>query len=257
MINYKFIVSTLFFVSGALSYTQADDGLTQQADKEIRSYIPQSVETMQQVGKQTSPYIPPVKSWYQQRQEEQKKRAFELKAQDTLSQIFNAIYPGKKETELLRSLLDQGLDPNKREQYSDYSLITRMAYQGMPEAISLLLQKGAHPEYTTVWHAMSYDRLGAEEKVPAMLKALLDGGLNVNFQDPNSGNTPLHIAANLDRPDLAEILLAHGANPQLKNHANETPADIIARGQKQKEFEEEHGKHQQLIEVLDYLDRTR
>jgi len=51
---------------------------------------------------------------------------------------------------------------------------------------------------------------------------LLAAGADPNVRDPD-GETPLHIAAEQCRADLAELLLRHGADPNAKNVRGETP----------------------------------
>jgi len=49
-----------------------------------------------------------------------------------------------------------------------------------------------------------------------MVRALLEGGANVNYQN-QEGSTALHTAAFLCRQEIVEVLLAHGADKSLKN----------------------------------------
>jgi hypothetical protein len=210
MMNYKLIISIVLLLGGTLSYAKADKGF------------------MQQIGTKISPYVPqPVKTWYQQRQEEQK-----------LRQIFpKNRYPGKEETKMLQSLLNQGLDPNRKSAEHNYSLLALSAIYGQPDWMSMLLKAGARPDSSAIQQSMVFHD---KEKTHAMLKALLDGGLNPNFQDPKTEDwTPLHYAALYNRPDLAELLIAHGANPELKNRDGETSADLKAFMDKRKKTVEE------------------
>jgi ankyrin repeat protein len=62
---------------------------------------------------------------------------------------------------------------------------------------------------------------------PAGIRALFSGKA-INARDV-SGNTILHYAARLGRPELISLLLELGANKNLKNIAAESPADIAAR----------------------------
>jgi lipopolysaccharide biosynthesis glycosyltransferase len=54
---------------------------------------------------------------------------------------------------------------------------------------------------------------------------LLNNGAKVNTQD-NDGNTPLHRAIIDNRLSVANLLLARGANPLIKNKKGETAADL-------------------------------
>ena len=53
-------------------------------------------------------------------------------------------------------------------------------------------------------------------------------GSAINAKDP-SGNTVLHYAARIGKPDSISLLLELGANKSVKNIAAESPADIAAR----------------------------
>jgi ankyrin repeat protein len=54
-----------------------------------------------------------------------------------------------------------------------------------------------------------------------MREILNNKNVNVNIQN-NNGDTPLHIC---DKPELAVMLLASGADPDIKNIHNQTPVD--------------------------------
>ena len=59
------------------------------------------------------------------------------------------------------------------------------------------------------------------------LKTLLKEGANVNV--PNSaGNTALHWAVKLDEKKIIQLLMNHGADLTIKNHANQTPCDVAS-----------------------------
>lgn len=42
----------------------------------------------------------------------------------------------------------------------------------------------------------------------------------------NNGNTPLHIAAKLGDFNTVELLLKHGAIPEIRNNHDDTPIDL-------------------------------
>ena len=49
---------------------------------------------------------------------------------------------------------------------------------------------------------------------------------NNNLEDPDA--TPLHIAAFKDKPDVAEVLLDHGADPNIRDKFGMTPLHVAA-----------------------------
>jgi ankyrin repeat protein len=52
---------------------------------------------------------------------------------------------------------------------------------------------------------------------------LLDKGADINAQDLEKGATPLHHAASWGRTEVLSILIARGADLNLKNKAGQTP----------------------------------
>lgn len=45
------------------------------------------------------------------------------------------------------------------------------------------------------------------------IKALIEKGTNLNLPDPQNNATPLYLAAMKNNPEIVELLLKHGANP--------------------------------------------
>ena len=56
-------------------------------------------------------------------------------------------------------------------------------------------------------------------------KELIGRGAQVNIQEREGRNTPLHFAARGKDRELVEMLLAKGADPTVKNKAGLTPLD--------------------------------
>jgi len=53
----------------------------------------------------------------------------------------------------------------------------------------------------------------------------LDAGADVNAQDNDIRWTPLHVAAAFGHKEIAELLIAKGADVNAKNKGGETPLD--------------------------------
>lgn len=51
-------------------------------------------------------------------------------------------------------------------------------------------------------------------------------GADPNYRDPDTGNTPLHIAAKENQSLQAELLCIYGADPTTTNHQNLTPSQL-------------------------------
>ena len=60
-----------------------------------------------------------------------------------------------------------------------------------------------------------------------MVRLLLDYKANVNMQDED-GDRPLHLCAFSSEPEVAALLIQHGANPNLMNHRGATAMIIAA-----------------------------
>jgi ankyrin repeat protein len=74
-------------------------------------------------------------------------------------------------------------------------------------------------------HAINHD-------FPNIIEFLIKKGADVNFQEPNKGETPLMMAAEFEDPALAEVLIDNGADLSLTNKNGDTALDL-ARMQKE------------------------
>jgi uncharacterized protein len=97
------------------------------------------------------------------------------------------------------------------------------AFFGGPEAVRAILAAGfppdADPENTFRVHPIhSASAVGDLESV----RALLEAGANPNVHQ-QGGFTPLHTAAHNANRALAELLLAHGADPSEADDAGQPP----------------------------------
>ena len=96
---------------------------------------------------------------------------------------------------------------------------------GSPEAVQLLLERGApvdavskNPQTNQPLHAAL-----ALGRNPETISLLLSAGADPNARQ-TAGYTALFSAAAANRRDLAEILIAHGANPAIQNDFGQTAA---------------------------------
>ena len=160
--------------------------------------------------------------------------------------------------EVAALLLDRGADPNATGQCGGAPLHAA-ATAGQADVAELLLSRGAlanarstaHAEPFTPWdaaRAVGHEALAdlllhhggpdraagpldahrsAERGYDARLALLLerDPGL-VLRRDVVAGRTPLHWAAVSGRGSIAELLLAHGADPKARDKRGATPADL-------------------------------
>lgn len=100
--------------------------------------------------------------------------------------------------EIVEDLLRAGADPNLRHESGTTPLLS--ACSRGTEFVAEILT-GRRPDKPTDW--------------PAVVKALLKAGADVNVQDKN-GMTPLLMARATGQKEIAELLLAAGADPNAK-----------------------------------------
>ncbi|KAJ1323259.1 serine/threonine-protein phosphatase 6 regulatory ankyrin repeat subunit A [Microdochium nivale] len=90
-------------------------------------------------------------------------------------------------------------------------------------AVKIALECGAlpdarcagNPAVTPLWHCaklLTTEAGNDDAAVTAVARVLVDAGADVNFRDQKWGQTALHHAAGLGRPELAALLLARGAD---------------------------------------------
>ncbi|KAF9768707.1 hypothetical protein IL306_013948 [Fusarium sp. DS 682] len=142
------------------------------------------------------------------------------------SSLLNSISIDQKEglRECIRLLLKKGADPNLRKD-SDRTALS-LAAQADDEVVTMLLDNGARPNI-----ADRYGRLPLHFSscTPAIIRALVNGGLDINATDMD-GNTALHSTSrNEENVDGLRILLEAQADPHLVNKSGETAFQIVAR----------------------------
>lgn len=99
------------------------------------------------------------------------------------------------------------------------------AMRGNAEWTQRLLDRGAALNRAG-WTPLHYAASGTET---AVVKLLLDRGAAIDAPSPNR-STPLMMAARYGPQGAAELLLARGANPKLRNDRQLSPADFARTG---------------------------
>jgi ankyrin repeat protein len=118
----------------------------------------------------------------------------------------------------VRSLLDQGPNPNYIDDDSDNLLINAAIYSSA-DCMKLLLKKGADPNFK---NALGETPLMFSVPNEAKTKILIDNGADINAK-ANSGNTVLMVAVvGNNQYNITKTLLQKGADPLIKNSAKET-----------------------------------
>lgn len=124
-------------------------------------------------------------------------------------------------------LLDAGADPLAFVRKTGESALHIAAQRNCVEVVGLLLERGVSrvlpaPDGDTPLHS------AAGGNAIEALELLLTPE-NVDVTD-SEGNTPLHLAVMLDAKDCAKLLLAKGANPNLRNQRQDAAGHRPHRG---------------------------
>lgn len=83
---------------------------------------------------------------------------------------------------------------------------------------------------------LDHDFIEAAKKHAALAHAFLEKGADVNARDANGG-TALHWAVGGNKPEVAELLLAKGADGKLADNAGQIPLDLAKKLKRAKMIE--------------------
>lgn len=121
-------------------------------------------------------------------------------------------------TELISAAAEHDADRLKRvvksAEFNAYATMT--SDQGNTDNIPL----------TTLVYVASV--VAGNDKSGQMLRIFLDAGGNPNAQDAQ-GNTTLHMAVGFKHPAPIRLLLSHGGDPDIKNHAGISAREMAQR----------------------------
>jgi len=138
--------------------------------------------------------------------------------------VFEAAALGR--VDLLTSVVSQ--DPRAVGSFAPdgFTPLQLAAFFAQPEAVAMLLQRGANVE------AVSRNGMGLRAIHSAaaggsveVVERLLQSGANPNVRQ-SGGFTPLHAAATAGRMDMVRALLAQGADPTAKTDDGKTAYDL-------------------------------
>ncbi len=134
------------------------------------------------------------------------------------------------EVAAVRQLLEAGTSPNGRAS-GGWTALHRAAYGGKEEIARVLLDAGASTKakdnqgFTPLHWAVYEGRAPGAQDVA---KLLVVRGADINARD-KAGSTPLFWAVWQGNRELADFLLAHGADPAIKGKENLTPLELAPR----------------------------
>lgn len=120
----------------------------------------------------------------------------------------------------VESLLQNGIDPNIRDEYGDTPLHVASRW-GHVEIVKLLLNYGADP-YSENVYGNTPLHIAAFEGKAKVIEEFLIRGIDPDIRN-NNGNTPLHEASCRGNIEAIKVLLDYGANPNVKNNLGFTP----------------------------------
>ncbi len=143
------------------------------------------------------------------------------------------------DTATVRLLLEAGADIDTPDTFIGLTPLMNAAGNRNLDAVKLLLAKGAKLNAVSKTEGLPKIQTGTVEfggwtpllmasafGPPEAVKVLLDAGAKIDAQDYR-GFTPLMLAVGTDRYDrrTVNMLMAHGADQRLTNHAGETARD--------------------------------
>lgn len=132
--------------------------------------------------------------------------------------VLQAIMSGKLE---IAKVFLKDLNLNKLNEIG-LSLLFHAAHGEHTELVRLLLDQGLDPNHSGIYPGIKPLHGLKNETISKML---LDSGANINIKDGN-GNTPLHYASMMKNISMVHFLLSCGASPDLKNHMDQTATDL-------------------------------
>lgn len=136
---------------------------------------------------------------------------FDVTDSDKRNALFNAIEYGQ--VEYAKRLLEVGVFAETRN-IEGQTPLAKASENGIEEIVSLLLSFGHGVEVQDKKGCVPLTRAIVNKHVP-VVKLLLENGARV---DPNIDRQPLYDAVGTNCPQIVDLLLEHGANPNAASH---------------------------------------
>lgn len=126
----------------------------------------------------------------------------------------------------VKVLLSHGAAVNVRAE-NGWTAVTLAAATGQAVAVNQLLDAGADANIADIYGWTPLMRAVDSDRTEVVRVLLRNKSVLVNARDDQS-ETALHHAAARGSMEVARLLLAHGADPRLKDAAGRTPAAVAA-----------------------------
>ncbi|HXG24316.1 MAG TPA: ankyrin repeat domain-containing protein [Chthonomonadales bacterium] len=128
--------------------------------------------------------------------------------------------------EMVRFLLERGADVNTVDKSGHSALAHGIRYK---EVVQILLERGANPNVPSVQgYPLLIEKI-VRERDEEIAKLLVNGGANVNIQEPLFGLTPLIGAVKYASDDMILVLLEKGASVKARDKEGNTALILAAR----------------------------
>jgi ankyrin repeat protein len=140
---------------------------------------------------------------------------------------------------LLTLFLESTMDLNVQQK--DHETPLHFAcFQGKLEIAQLLLNHGAQVDAKnyqgeTPLHLVSRGEYDSLDDGVCVAELLLERGTDANAYDSDDWS-PLHSASNNGKPEIVQVLLAHGAKVDAENDLGETPLHLVRQGKYGSQF---------------------
>ncbi|XP_030353420.1 ankyrin repeat and death domain-containing protein 1A isoform X3 [Strigops habroptila] len=136
-------------------------------------------------------------------------------------------------SDCVKLLLEAGADVNAQTQ-KKMNCLHYAALHGYQEIARILLAAGIHTDAVNHQNG-SATHIAVLQNFPAMVKIFIDAECDLDIPDNpfplvQRQQTPLHIAAEHGRQDIAEMILIAGVNLKLTDKQGKTSLDVAARG---------------------------
>lgn len=134
--------------------------------------------------------------------------------------FFAALNSGN--TDLVSYIIDKGFDPNFRSRIGDIA-VNQTIWSNQPAMLSLLIQKGARINDVFDRYNFAPLHVAAFQGLQGMCQILLDNGAVIDIPKPDDGTTPLQIAIESKKNELAKFLISKGAELEHLDKSGNTP----------------------------------